>query len=251
MTFRSILSMFLATVFILVGFTPPQNTELHVAVASNFASTMKTIASNFKDESGHHVVIISGSTGKHYAQITQGAPYDIFFSADDTHPRLLESDGVAVPDSRFTYAIGKVVLWSPKKQLVDSSGSVLNRLSDLRLAIANPMHAPYGRAAQEILEARNLWNENTGRIVRGENINQAYHFVESGNADLGFVAYSQVVGPIRRKEGSVWLVPQDLYSPIEQQAVLLVDSDVSRQFISYVKSDESRQILRDAGYDTP
>ena len=251
MALRSFFYSFLLAIAALPGSAAAQDAELRVAVASNIAATMRLIAFRFEEISGHDVVIISGSTGKHYAQIRQGAPFDIFFSADDTHPRLLESDGIAISGSRFTYAIGKMVLWSPRQDLIDSAGAVLDRLGELRIAIANPRFAPYGKAAKEILEARKLWKEHAGRIVRGENINQAFHFVESGNVDMGFVAYSHIADSSRRDSGSFWIVPQDLYTPIIQQAVLLADNDIARQFMGYVKGDEARQVFNDAGYDTP
>lgn len=225
--------------------------EIHVAVASNFTEAIKSIAGRFEASTGHRVTLISGSTGKQYAQIINGAPFDAFFAADVRRPKLLEEEAIARPGSRFTYAIGKVILWSPKAGYVDNNIKVLEQENYRYLAIANPKLAPYGKAAQEVLQAHGLWDALQGRMVRGENIGQAFQFVKSGNAELGFVAYSQVKRPGHPIEGSFWEVPQSLYSPIEQQAVLLKDSDTARAFLLFVKSDESLDIIRGFGYGTP
>ncbi len=225
--------------------------EIWVAVASNFTDAITSIAKRFEASKNHTVTLIFGSTGKHYAQIKNGAPFDAFFAADVRRPELLEKEGVALPGSRFTYAMGKVVLWSPKTGYVDPEASVLERGEFHHLAIANPKFAPYGKAAQEVLQARGLWGRLSGRLVRGENIGQTFQFVNSGNAELGFVAYSQVKRPNQPIEGSFWEVPQALYTPIEQQAVLLKDNEAARGFLSFVRSDEALKIIRDYGYDTP
>jgi molybdate transport system substrate-binding protein len=196
-------------------------------------------------------MLIFGSTGKHYAQIKNGAPFDAFFAADVRRPELLEKEGVALPGSRFTYAIGKLVLWSPKTGYVDPDASILERGEFHHLAIANPKLAPYGKAAQEILQALGLWDRHSGRLVRGENIGQTFQFVDSGNAEFGFVAYSQVKHPNQPIKGSFWEVPQSLYTPIKQQAVLLKDKEAARVFLSFVRSDEALKIIHDYGYDTP
>lgn len=224
--------------------------EIRVAVASNFSETMKALVDGFEANTDHEVTLIIGSTGKQYAQIINGAPFDLFFAADMERPKLLEREGLALPDTRFTYAVGKLVLWSPKTDYVDPEGSVLKRGDFRFLAIANPKLAPYGKAAQEALEELGLWDGLTGKIVRGENITQAYQFVKSGNAELGFVAYSQVISPNRPTEGSHWEVSQALYTPIEQQAVLLKDSPTARAFLSYIQSNEALKIIREYGYDT-
>ncbi|HEC26975.1 MAG TPA: molybdate ABC transporter substrate-binding protein [Gammaproteobacteria bacterium] len=224
--------------------------ELRVAVASNFARTMTGLIQQFEANTGHKVKLVSGSTGKHYAQIRNGAPFDAFFAADIKRPKLLEEEGIAVPGSRFTYAIGKLVLWSPKVDVVDSSGKVLERGNFRYLAIANPKLAPYGRAAREVLQSRGLWDSMKGKIVRGENISQAYQFVNSGNAELGFVAYAQLKHPDQRIKGSYWKIPQALYTPIEQQAVLIKDSEAGRSFLSYIQSKEALMIINDHGYQT-
>jgi molybdate transport system substrate-binding protein len=224
---------------------------IRVAVASNFARAVTTISKRFEANTGHKVTLIFGSTGKLYAQVKNGAPFDAFFAADVRRPELLEKEGLALPGSRFTYAIGKVVLWSPKAGYIDSEGNVLEQRKFRHLAIANPKLAPYGKAAREVLQALGLWDGLRGRLVRGENIVQTFQFVKSGNAELGFVAYSQVKRPGHPIEGSWWEVPQALYTPIEQQAVLLKKSKVARAFLSFVRSDEVRELIRDYGYKTP
>ncbi len=225
--------------------------EIRVAVASNFSGAIKALAARFEADSGHKVTPVFGSTGKHYAQIINGAPFDAFFAADKKRPELLEQEGMALPGSRFTYAIGKVVLWSPKAGYVDAQGDVLLTGNFTYLAIANPRLAPYGRAAEEILRARGLWDELNARMVRGENIGQTFQFVRSGNAALGFVAGSQVRSLGHPLQGSLWEVPQGLYTPVEQQAVLIKENVVARAFLSFVKSDESRALVREFGYATP
>ena len=222
-----------------------------VAVASNFADALAAIAGRFETTTGQRVTLSSGSTGKHYAQIRNGAPFDAFFAADAQRPRLLEEEGLALPGSRFTYALGRLVLWSPEPGYVDPEAAVLARGSFRHLAIANPRLAPYGKAAQEVLQALGLWEQLGPRLVRGENISQAYQFVASGNAALGFVACSQVQRPGQPLRGSMWEVPQALYTPIRQQAVLLKDDAVARSFMAFVRSEPALNIIRDYGYDLP
>jgi molybdate transport system substrate-binding protein len=201
--------------------------------------------------SGHKVTVMIGSTGKLYAQIRNGATVDAFFAADTLRPALLVRDNIAVAGSRFTYAVGKIILWSPEKDYVDSEGRVLGERKFRHLAIANPKLAPYGEAAREVLVARGLWDDLVKLLVRGENIGQAFQFVRSGNAELGFVALSQVKRPGLPMEGSWWNVPRSLYSPIEQQAVLLRNRGAARKFMAFVRSEEARKIIRNYGYDTP
>jgi len=230
--------------------------ELKVAVASNFYPTMKVIAKEYElktaGSTGHHkVVLIPGSSGKHYAQIMNGAPFDIFFSADIKRPRMLEQEDRIVAGTRFTYAHGKLILWSSIDDYVDPKGEVLNKKDFRYLAIANPKLAPYGKSAEEALRSLNLWTNLKDRLVRGENIAQTFQFINSGNAKLGFVAYSQIMNPNLFSDGSFWKVPQSIYKPIEQQAVLLKDSDIGKEFLSFVKSEESLSIIYESGYGLP
>lgn len=241
---------FILLIIAAIMFVNGQSTagEIHVAVASNFTNAIKGITKRFEAKTGNKVTLIFGSTGKHYAQIKNGAPFDAFFAADIHRPELLENEGLALSGSRFTYAVGKVVLWSPKAGYVGPQGKVLVQKDFRHLAIANPKLAPYGKAAREVLQACGTWNELSGRLVYGENISQTYQFVKSGNAELGFVAYSQIKRPGQPIEGSLWEVPQTLYTPIEQQAVLLEESEVARAFMIFVRSEEVREIIRGYGY---
>jgi len=225
--------------------------EIRVAVASNFTDAARSIARHFEKNSGHKVILSFGSTGRHYAQITNGAPFDIFLAADSHRPELLEKENAAVAGSRFTYAVGKLILWSANKGHVDADGKVLQRMKFRYLAIANPKLAPYGLAAREVLQKRGLWEAMTTHIVRGENVGQAFLYIKSGNAELGFIAYSQIKRSDLSNEGSIWVVPKTLYQPIEQQAVLLKDSKVARAFLSFLKSDFAVKIIQEYGYDTP
>ncbi len=225
--------------------------EIRVAVASNFITTIRILGKRFEAKTGNRVRLVSGSTGKLYAQIRNGAPLTAFFAADARRPRMLEQEGVALAGSRFTYAFGRIILWSPTAGRVDHEGRVLNRGDFRYLSLANPKLAPYGRAAEQILRHRGLWQTLHGRMVRGENIGQAFQFVNSGNAELGFVALSQVISADGGIRGSFWKVPRTLYDPIEQQAVLLRDNRVARAFLSFVRSDTAMAIIKKSGYAIP
>ena len=218
-------------------------------MASNFAPALRTIADKFTQSSGHDIVLIPGSTGKHYAQIINGAPFDAFFAADAARPARLEQDRRAT--GRYTYAVGRLVLWSPTPGLVDEGGKILTTGSFRYLAIANPELAPYGKAAQETLARLGLWEALQARLVRGENISQTLQFVASGNAELGFIAQSQLNNPDFIIRGSYWQVPATFHAPIAQQAVLLSESLIARAFMDYAKSAAARDIIRQYGYDLP
>jgi molybdate transport system substrate-binding protein len=222
--------------------------EIRIAVASNFSETLEALAQLFKHQTGHHVLVIPGSTGKLYAQIRNGAPFDAFFSADSQRAERLEQEGFSLPQSRFTYAIGKLVLWSPENDFVDNEGHILMSEDFHHLAIANPKLAPYGKAAYEVLQARNLWKPLKNHLVRGENIGQTYQFVKSGNAQLGFVALSQVKRADSEIEGSFWIVPQSLHQPILQQAVQLKNNSPTTEFLSFVQSDKATTLIQRYGY---
>lgn len=239
-------------VLLLMHAVPPAQADgLRVAVASNFRLAMSAAALSFEQLSGHQVTLISGSTGKHYAQIVNGAPFDALFAADAERPRRMEAEQRIVPNSRFTYAIGKLVLWSATESLVDSGGLILHYGSFDHLAIANPDLAPYGAAARQTLQALGLWEELSPRLVRGENIGQTFQFVSSGNAEIGFVARAQLSIPGSDFSGSAWEPPQALYDPIEQQAVLLRDTPVGRDFMVFMRGEEARALIRAYGYDVP
>ena len=225
--------------------------RIQVAVASNFVTALEVLAGEYTEASGHEVVLASGSTGKQYAQIIHGAPFDLFFAADAERPRLLDEAGATVAGTRFTYALGRLVLWSPLADYVDARGEVLAKGDYRHLALANPDLAPYGAAARQVLRRLGLWEGQAERRVLGENIAQTFQFVTSGNAELGFVALSQLTGPDGDRAGSRWEVPVALYPPIEQQAVLLRDSPAARGFIEFIKSERGRELIRVHGYATP
>jgi len=217
---------------------------------------MKELVTHFESitpnsDTTNNIVLISGSSGKHYAQILNGAPFDLFFSADKLRPNMLEKEEVFNNQSRFTYALGKLALWSPFNEYVDSDGQVLYNDDFRFIAIANPRIAPYGIASKETLTSMNLWQDMEEKLVRGENIAQTFQFAKSGNAKLGFVSYSQILSLNSSSEGSYWLVPQDMYQPIEQQAILLKDSSLGKDFLSFIMSDEALDIIKRNGYDLP
>lgn len=221
---------------------------VRVAVATNFANAMDALAASFAERSEHEVLVSSGSSGAHYAQIKNGAPFHAFFSADTERPKRLEEEGVAIRGSRFVYAVGRLVLWSARADYVDGDGRVLETGTFRHLAIANPELAPYGAAAREVLRARGLWDALQPQIVRGQDIGQTYSFVYTGNAELGFVAYSQLAQPGRKPAGSHWLVPAQLHSPIVQEAVLLRDDPAASAFMEYVTTPAARELIRRFGY---
>ena len=221
--------------------------ETNVAVAANFTEAAKEIAAAFKAKTGHEAVLSFGASGQFYTQITQGAPFQVFLSADDARPKKLTDDGLAVAGSRFTYAIGKLVLWSKTPGLVKGE-ETLKAASFAKLSICNPTAAPYGAAAVEAMKALNIYDSLQPKLVEGATITQAFQFVETGNAELGFVALSQLTGP---QTGSRWLVPQELYSPIRQDAVLLksgATNEAATGFIAFLRGAEARAIIEKYGY---
>ncbi len=222
--------------------------EVHVAVASNFLNPLKVIAQRFKQDTGNTLILISGSTGKLYAQVRHGAPFDVLLAADAKRPALLEREGLGV--ARFTYAVGVLVLWSPEPQKVKGKES-LARMKKGKLAIANPKTAPYGRAAKETLERLGLWQKLRQFLVQGENIAQTLQFVATGNAALGFVAKSQVKDPRFKLKGSQWEILADQHEPILQQAILLkpgFSNSSAKQFLKYLKGQVSKKIILSYGY---
>ena len=225
--------------------------EVQVAVAANFAGPLAKIAEGFTAATGHVAKTTSGSTGKFQAQIAAGAPFEVLVAADDETPRKLIAEGHAVAGSNFTYAIGALVLWSAQPGFVDDQGAVLASGRFAHLAIASPKVAPYGAAAMEVLKARGLADTLAPRLVTGESIAQAHQFVATGNAELGFVALSQVVVPGKPVVGSYWLVPAALYGPIRQDAVLLKTGEANgaaTALLAYLKSEPARRVIRDFGY---
>jgi molybdate transport system substrate-binding protein len=226
--------------------------EVQVAVAANFTAPMQRIAAEFEQDTGHKAQLAFGATGKFYAQIKNGAPFEILLAADDTTPAKLEKEGAGVANSRFTYAIGTLVLWSAKSDYVDGQGEVLRKGNFEHLSIANPKLAPYGQAAVETLTALGLLDAVQSKFVQGENIAQTYQFVATGNAEMGFVALSQVMKNGKIAAGSGWIVPAALHQPIRQDAVLLENGKgkpAAAALMTYLRGDKARAVIKSYGYE--
>lgn len=226
--------------------------EIRVAVASNFLLPLKSLARIYEQETGEKIVISAGSTGKLYAQIINGAPYDVFLAANSREPERLEKEGFAISGSRFTYARGKLALWSPN-DLYDQHTleDVLKAGNFKRLSVANPSTAPYGAAALEVLKKLELEKSSRFKTLRGENVSQAYQYVATGAADLGFVALSQLNVSNAKPQGSYWIVDENMYAPILQQTVLLKSArqkKSSQSFLNYLKSSEGQAMIENFGY---
>jgi molybdate transport system substrate-binding protein len=240
--FNCLLSFFL--------FNISQAAEVHVAVAANFAAPMKYISAKFQQATGHKAALSFGATGKFYAQIKNGAPFDILLAADQSTPTKLAQEQVAISGSQFTYAIGQLVLWSAKANFVDTQGAILKGDAFAHIAIGSPQ-APYGMAAMQTVKALNLVNSLTPKLVQGESIAQTYSFVASGNAELGFVALSQVWKNNKINSGSAWIVPENLYTPLRQDAILLKageDNQAALALLVFLKSDAAKSIIQSYGY---
>ncbi|MBA1381065.1 molybdate ABC transporter substrate-binding protein [Pseudomonas brassicacearum] len=228
-----------------------QAEEVQVAVASNFTAPIQAIASEFEKDTGHKLIAAYGATGQFYTQIKNGAPFEVFLAADDTTPARLESEGDAVKGSRFTYAVGTLALWSAKDNYVDAKGQVLRDNAFQHLSIANPKAAPYGLAATQVLDKLGLTGQVKDKIVEGQNITQAYQFVSTGNAELGFVALSQVFKDGKLASGSAWIVPAELHDPIKQDAVILGkgrDNPAAKALMDYLKGPKAAAIIQTYGY---
>ncbi len=227
--------------------------EISIAVAANFTAPMQKIAAEFEKDTGHKVNAAFGSTGKFYAQIKNGAPFEVLLAADDETPTRLGVENAAVAGTQFTYAVGKLMLWSTKPAVVDAAGEVLKRGDFAHIALADPKLAPYGAAAIQAMKALGVYDALAPKLVTAENISQSYQFIRSGNAELGFVALSQVLkdGKI---EGSAWLVPAKLYQPIRQDAVILEkgkDKPAAVALMKFLKGDKAKAVIRSYGYDLP
>ena len=226
--------------------------EVSVAVAANFAAPMKIIAQDFERATGHKAVLSFGGTGQFYAQIKNGAPYSLLLAADAHTPAKIEKEGLGVTGTTFTYAVGQLVLWSKTPGRVDDRGEILKTGNFSKLAIANPKLAPYGAAAIEVLNHLGVMRQVKPKIVEGANIAQTYQFVFSANADLGFVALSQVYENGKFKQGSGWVVPNLMYSPIKQDAILLNpgrDNPSAIALLTYLRSDAAKAVIRKFGYE--
>ncbi|AZE89470.1 molybdate ABC transporter substrate-binding protein [Pseudomonas orientalis] len=228
-----------------------QADEVQVAVAANFTAPIQAIAADFEKDTGHKLVASYGATGQFYTQIKNGAPFQVFLSADDTTPQKLEAEGDTVKDSRFTYAVGTLALWSAKEGYVDAEGDVLKHNAFKHLSIANPKAAPYGLAATQVLAREGLTDKVRDKIVEGQNITQAYQFVSTGNAELGFVALSQIYKDGKLSSGSAWIVPASLHDPIKQDAVILTkgkDSAAAKALVDYLKGPKAAAVIKSYGY---
>ena len=237
---------------LLSGLQAVQAAEVSVAVAANFMAPMQKIAAAFEQDTGHQAVLSFGATGNFYAQIKNGAPFQILLAADDETPLRLEKEGQGVAGSRFTYATGRLVLWSKQPGLVDDKGEVLKTGKFDRIALANPKLAPYGAAAIETLTRLGLMDTLRPKFVQGENIGQTYQFVATENAQIGFVALSQVMSDGRIAQGSAWIVPAALHRPIRQDALLLnkgQGSPAAAALLQYLRSDKAHAIIKAYGYE--
>ena len=248
-------------IFFLWDFTSPgyysmaQADEIQAAVATNFHNPFRAVVKQFEKKTGHKVIIISGSTGKLYAQIVHGAPFDIFLAADDLRPRLLIQEGRAVSGTQYSYAFGKITLWSPNLNLISGSvESTLRKKNFSHIAIANPATAPYGKAALQTLEKLGQWDLLKPFMVQGENIGQTFQFVFSKNAELGFVALSQVLDPKNSQKGKRIDIPSEYYDPIKQDIVILTRGENNTGAMDlwrFLKSDQAKQTIKKHGYELP
>lgn len=228
--------------------------EVQVAVASNFTKPMEKIAEQFRAETGHEAKLSFGSSGKFAAQISHGAPFEVFLSADASKPAKLLEQGLAVENTGFTYAQGRLALWSTQADYVDDQGEILKTGDFKHLSLADPKLAPYGEAAMQVLDNLQLTDQLRARFVQGENISQTLQFVKTGNAELGFVALSQIMQDGEISEGSAWIVPEDLYQPIRQDAVLLQsgkDSAAAKALLAFLQSEAAQAVISAFGYQLP
>ena len=239
-----------AALLVLAIGAPALAADVQVAVAANFTEPAKEIAAAFEAKTHDHVLLSFGSSGQFYAQISHGAPFQVFLSADADRPAQAEKEGFAVPGTRFTYAVGRLVLFSKTADLVDGHGEVLKSGRFQKIAIADPAAAPYGAAAVQTMTRLGVYDGLKPKLVTGTSINQAYQFTETGAAELGFVALSQV---INEAGGSRWLVPEADHAPIDQQAVLLKpgqDDAAAKAFLAFLKGPEARKVIAKFGYGT-
>ncbi|WP_413699040.1 molybdate ABC transporter substrate-binding protein [Psychromonas sp. KJ10-10] len=226
--------------------------DINVAVAGNFFKPLKVLISKFELQTGHRVLVSVGSTGKLYAQISNGAPFDLFLATDQTRPSKLIEQKLAVKNSQFTYAKGKLVLWSSENNLIDSQGDRLLSSDLIHLAIANPDIAPYGEQAVQVLKNLNIYQKLSNKLVLGQNVGQVFQYVSSGNIKQGIIPLSQVTMDGKINSGSAWIIPSSLYHPIQQDAVLLnkgKKNPIAESFLNYLKTPEALQIISSFGYE--
>ena len=245
-------SLVLSLLFVVYA-TTLKAEEALVAVAANFSAPMQQIAVSFQKDTGYQLRMSFGATGGIYAQIKNGGPFDVFLSADQIIPQKLEAEGLGVPNTRFNYATGQLVLWSKQEGLVDDRGQVLRSKAIQRIALANPKLAPYGLAALETITALGLLNELKPKLVQGDNIAQTYQFVSTQNAQLGFVALSQILANGKMIAGSAWIVPPTLYKPIRQDVILLKngqDNSAAKALMLYLRGEKAKAVMKSYGYLT-
>ena len=252
MFFNKVIQLFTIIALLAASFISKAETTL-VAVATNFTKPMTEIVDLFEKKTGHSAKLSFGSSGKFVAQIENGAPFEVFLAADDKTTAKVQQDGFAVEGSNFIYAIGKLVLWSATANLVDGEGEILSKGGFKHIALADPKLAPYGAAALEVLKTKGLADKLKPLFVQGENITQTQQFISTGNAELGFIALSQVIDPDKGKivNGSAWQVPENLYSPILQGAVLLKkgeDNPAAPALLEFLKSPEAKAVISKYGY---
>lgn len=242
-----------ALLLVLLSFTTlARADDVRIAVASNFSAPMQVLTQAFERENPHRLIVSYGATARLYTQIQQGAPFEAFLAANDNYPRLLEKNAMAVAGSRFTYAIGRLALWSAKPGYVDDKGQVLRTGTFQHIALADPDAAPYGSAAKEYLRSHGLLRKLKPRFLIGENAAQAYQFVETGKAELGFVALSHLAsGTDANREGSTYILPLDSYPRLKQQAILLRPKDAAAAWLAFLQSDTARNIILQHGYLLP
>jgi len=249
---HSLLRRVALTALLLLALPAARAEEVVAAVAANFAAAIARIEPAFEQASGHQLTVVLGSSGKFLQQIQQGAPFDVFLSADIERPEALAKSNLGVPASRFTYAVGQLALWSPDATAFSDGEAYLKAGAFRHLAIANPVVAPYGAAAQRVLEQLGLWVGLQEKIVRAEDIGQVYAMAASGAAEAAFVAYSAVLAG--SKPGSQWIVPQNLYPPLNQDAILITraqNNPAAKALLDYLKTPAARDVITSLGYDLP
>ncbi|MDH4285743.1 MAG: molybdate ABC transporter substrate-binding protein [Gallionellaceae bacterium] len=244
---------FITLLALLVASALAHAEEISIAVAANFTAPAKLVTAAFEKDTGYKAALAFGATGKFYAQIKSGAPFDVLLAADDETPARLAQEGAATPASRFAYATGRLVLWSAKAGYVDDKGEVLKKGEFRHIALANAKLAPYGAAAIETLAALKLLDAVQPKFVQGENIAQTYQFISTGNAELGFIALSQIMKDGRITEGSAWIVPASLHQPIRQDAIILnrgAGKPAAEAWMQFLKSAKAKAIIHSFGYET-
>ncbi|MBA5873261.1 MAG: molybdate ABC transporter substrate-binding protein [Nitrospira sp. CR1.2] len=247
---------FAIILFIVCAVSPVSAEEIAVAAASDLNFAIKEVIGEFEKQTGHRVKLSLGSSGNFYAQLQQGAPFDLYFSADIGYPKKLEEAGLTVPGSLYRYAVGRVVLWAPKTSSLDVAKglTVLREATIKKIAIANPKHAPYGRAAVAAMEHAQVYADVKDRLVLGENISQAAQFIESGACDVGIIALSLAMAPAMKSAGSYWEIPAEAHPPLEQGAAILKQSkhqELARAFLGFLQGPKGRETMIRYGFTLP